>query len=57
MSKATTIGLDSNYSRSTIKSTTTTCMKVTIVGANSAHIKFEVTTIATCDNKIVVIGT
>jgi len=32
-------------------------MKATTLGANSIHINFEVTTIATCDNKIVVIGT
>jgi len=31
-------------------------MRATIVGPNSVHIKSEVTTIATCDNKFAIIG-
>jgi hypothetical protein len=32
-------------------------MRVTIIEANSTHMKFEITTIVTCDNRVVVIGT
>ncbi len=48
---------NSYYIKSTIKPTPTTCIRVTIVGVISAHNRFEVTTIFTCDNRVAIIKT
>ncbi len=51
------IGLDSYYIISTIKPTPKTCIRVTIVGVISAHNRFEITIVTTCDNRVAIIKT
>jgi len=46
-----------DYIRFIVKLVTTTCIRAAIVGANSAHIRFEVITIVKCDHIVIVIRT
>jgi hypothetical protein len=55
--KVVTTGTNSDYIRSIVKPTPTTCIRVTTTWISSTHNKFEVTTTITWDNIVVVTRT